>query len=208
MVLVLSIPPNEAIKRFAEARGHEIERENYISSIKLHDSNSNLKQTANTLPVLIPKIQLAIKRSNQTEIDNERYDDRKKRNFNSDTFSKSNAKHSRSYNRSSLRNFTPDTSSSSKSRDDAQYRHTNNYRDRRHYQKSEMERRYGCDYGSSYRSSWKNSSNLEELKSRRDEFNFRPRKPYDSRTSRRSTDGNTHRRSRWDNNYKNQSDHQ
>lgn len=183
MVLVLSIPPNEAIKRFAEARGYEIERENYISSIMLHDSNLILKKTANTLPVLIPNTQLAIKRSNQTEIDDERYDDHKKRNFNSGAFSKSNAEHSQSYYN----------------------------RDRRHYEQSEKYdvrsngSRYGSNFDSSYRSSWKSSSHM----SRRNESNCRPTKPYDSRTGRlseRTTDGDKHRRSRWDK-YKNQSDH-
>lgn len=55
MVLVLSIPPDEAMKRFSEARGYDIERKNYISSIRLHEVNAKLKQTVNTtLPVRVP----------------------------------------------------------------------------------------------------------------------------------------------------------
>ncbi|CAG9804074.1 unnamed protein product [Chironomus riparius] len=203
MVLVLSIPPNEAIKRFAEARGYEIERENYISSIKLHDSNSNLKQTANTLPVLVPNNQRAIKRSNQTEIDDERYDDRKRRKINSGAFSKSDAEHLQRYNHRSSRNFLPDTSSPSSSRID--------YRERRHYEARERtdyrsnDMRYRRDYNSSSRLSWKSDS----LMSRRQDYNNRSREPHNQRTSRPSEHSNQdsqRRRSRWDNNYNNQSD--
>ncbi|XP_070493500.1 RNA/RNP complex-1-interacting phosphatase homolog [Chironomus tepperi] len=194
MVLVLSIPPNEAIKRFAEARGYEIERENYISSIKLHDSNSNLKQTANTLPVLIPKTQLAIKRSNQTEIDDERYDDRKRRNFNSDAFSKSDAEHSQTYNHGSLRNFLPDTSSPSIRRNDGRFRYTNDYRDRRYYRGSER-----MNGTSNDRRVRRDSSH----RPRKDEYAHKYRESYNSQTSSsnsRLNEGSNRRRSRWDNN--------
>jgi len=196
MVLVLSIPPNEAIKRFAEARGYEIERENYISSIKLHDANSILKQTANTLPVLIPKTQLAIKRVNETEIDSQRYDDRKRRNFNSGAFSKSNAEHSQRYNHGS-----------SRSRIDEGYRYMNDSRDTRHYERPgrsddrSRDSRYRRNYDTSSRS-WRNPSHT----SRRHDFDVRSRKPY-QRTSRpRERSYEESRRSRSEKNYHNKSD--
>lgn len=44
MVLVLRIPPHEALRSFADARGHHIERENYINSIISHHENSDLQR--------------------------------------------------------------------------------------------------------------------------------------------------------------------
>lgn len=44
MVLVLHIPPQEALQSFAEARGYDIERQNYINSIISHQSNFDLRQ--------------------------------------------------------------------------------------------------------------------------------------------------------------------
>lgn len=45
MVLVLRIPPTEALQTFADARGYDIERENYINSIISHHENSELQKT-------------------------------------------------------------------------------------------------------------------------------------------------------------------
>lgn len=42
MVLVMSVAPSIALKQFAEARGYEIERENYIKSIISHEKNNYL----------------------------------------------------------------------------------------------------------------------------------------------------------------------
>lgn len=44
MVLVLRIPPQEALQSFADARGYDIERENYINSIISHHENSDLQK--------------------------------------------------------------------------------------------------------------------------------------------------------------------
>lgn len=44
MVLVLRIPPQEALQTFAEARGYNIERQNYINSIISHEMNFDLRQ--------------------------------------------------------------------------------------------------------------------------------------------------------------------
>jgi hypothetical protein len=44
MVLVMQILPHVALKSFSEARGYEIERKNYISSIISHDKNLELKK--------------------------------------------------------------------------------------------------------------------------------------------------------------------
>lgn len=44
MVLVLRIPPQIALQTFAEARGYDIERQNYINSIFSHQTNFDLRQ--------------------------------------------------------------------------------------------------------------------------------------------------------------------
>lgn len=44
MVLVLRIPPNVAMQNFANARGYNIERQNYINCIISHEENSNLQK--------------------------------------------------------------------------------------------------------------------------------------------------------------------
>lgn len=59
MVLVLRIPPREALKTFADARGYDIERENYINSIISHHENSDLQKiiienNSRLAPNLIP----------------------------------------------------------------------------------------------------------------------------------------------------------
>lgn len=43
MVLVLQIPPHIALQTFAEARGYNIERQNYINSINSHSTNNHLR---------------------------------------------------------------------------------------------------------------------------------------------------------------------
>lgn len=43
MVIMLQIPPREALRIFAIARGHDIERKNYVDSIISHDGNLYLK---------------------------------------------------------------------------------------------------------------------------------------------------------------------
>lgn len=44
MVLCNNLSPSEAMRNFNDARGHHIERANYISSVMTHSSNENLKQ--------------------------------------------------------------------------------------------------------------------------------------------------------------------
>lgn len=44
MVLVLRIPPQEALQTFALARGYDIERQNYINSIISHEINFDLRE--------------------------------------------------------------------------------------------------------------------------------------------------------------------
>jgi hypothetical protein len=44
MVLVLRIPPLDALKIFASARGYEIERENYIDGITSNYTNFDLRR--------------------------------------------------------------------------------------------------------------------------------------------------------------------
>lgn len=47
MVLIQRIPARIALKAFADARGYEIERKNYIHSIISHDKNEELKKLVN-----------------------------------------------------------------------------------------------------------------------------------------------------------------
>lgn len=47
MVLVQQMPPHIALKKFADARGYEIERKNYVSSIIAHHKNLELKNLLN-----------------------------------------------------------------------------------------------------------------------------------------------------------------
>lgn len=44
MVLCNNLSPTEALKNFSDARGHRIERENYIEGIESHGKNELLKQ--------------------------------------------------------------------------------------------------------------------------------------------------------------------
>lgn len=46
MALVLRIPPNDALRFFATARGYEIERENYVKGITRNFTNYDLRRLA------------------------------------------------------------------------------------------------------------------------------------------------------------------
>lgn len=61
MVLCNNLSPTEALKNFSDARGHTIERQNYIDGIESHGSNEMLKLRIETAKALTKKHKTAAK---------------------------------------------------------------------------------------------------------------------------------------------------